>query len=80
MDGDKAGPPRPLSVEDAKRQLLEGPDSITGSLLDPLNWVREHPKQAVAIAAAFGILMGSMPRLRRSAFSLAVDAARALIK
>ncbi len=80
MDGDPAGQAGPLSIAEAKRRLLEPSDSTFGSLPDPLEWVRKHPKEAVAIAAAFGIVMGTMPRLRRNMFSLAIDAARAMIK
>ena len=71
---------RPLTVAEAKAKLLEDVHPLAGTLADPLDWVRKHPKEAVIIAAVTGIVMGTMPRLRRNVFSLAVDVARVLIR
>jgi hypothetical protein len=70
---------RPLTVEEAKTRLLEDVNPL-GSLPDPLNWLREHPKEAMVAAAVTGIVLGTMPRLRRQLFSLAVDVARVVIR
>ena len=78
VDSDPNGQ-RPLTVEEAKARLLEDVNPLE-SLPDPLNWVREHPKEAVIAAAVAGIVLGAMPRLRRGLLSLAVDAARVVMR
>lgn len=52
--------PVALSTADAKARLR-----ISASRLSPSSWVRRHPYETLGLAAAGGLLFGTLPPLRR---------------
>lgn len=61
---------RPLTVEEAKAQLLEGDADPTGigGATGPLRaWIMRHPSQIATAALGVGVAMALFPRLRRAA-------------
>lgn len=59
----------PLSVEQAKENLCEVKSRI-GDRLAPLKLASRNPWVAIGVAAAAGLLLGTMPRLRRGLFGI----------
>lgn len=61
---------RPLTVEEAKAQLLQGdPPAAQGPGGMLTDWLLRHPTQIATIAAGAGVAMVLFPRLRRAAIS-----------
>lgn len=59
---------RPLTVEEAKMQLLEGDTDSTGIPGSTLRaWVLRNPTQVATAALGVGVAMVLFPRLRRAA-------------
>lgn len=74
--------PRPMSVEEAKQQLLEETTagSPMGLIGEPMDWIRRHPKEAMLFAAGAGLLLGAMPKIRKTLLTTGIDVARMLMR
>lgn len=60
----------PLTVADAKRQLLSEADSSSGSALEVVtNFIRRHPLKTALAAGAVGVVLGLSPTARRAAMA-----------
>lgn len=77
MDRDPPGQ-APLTVAQAKQRLLEASPTLLPA--DPGDWIRKHPREAVAVGIALGVLIGASGKLRRGLLSAALDVGRVLIR
>ncbi|MBX3376128.1 MAG: hypothetical protein KF678_03895 [Phycisphaeraceae bacterium] len=68
------------TVAQAKRSLLEAVPEPADFVPARLEFVRKHPKEAMAAAAVIGAVIGLSPRLRRAVIDVAVGVARVLLR
>lgn len=68
------------TVAQAKQSLLEAVPKPSDCVPARLEFVRKHPKEAMAAAAVIGAVIGLSPRLRRAVIDVAIGVARVLLK
>jgi len=80
MDSDQAQQGA-VSREEAKRRLIEeAPAPLEVLMRDPADLIRKHPREAMAIAAAAGIILAASPKIRRAAIDATMNLASVFLK
>jgi hypothetical protein len=70
-----------ISRDDAKRLLIEeAPAPMDVFMRDPGQLISRHPREAVALAAALGVLIAASPRIRQGVFAAMATVAKVFLR
>lgn len=70
-----------ISRDDAKRRLVEeAPAPLDVFMRDPSQLISQYPREAVALAAALGVLIAASPRIRNGMFATVATVAKVFLK